>query len=65
MRYVICFGEYYFDRTCSLGSLSATVIVVKLLQDAEWFGTAEEAEKIQRKYGGVVKSFVIELEEIE
>ena len=64
MRFVICFGEYYFNRADNLGTLSARVVMVKSLQDAEWFDTAEEAEKIQRKYGGVVKSFLIELEEV-
>lgn len=65
MRYVLCFGEYYFDRADNLSSFSAKVVMTKSLQDAEWFANAEEAEKLQRKYGGVVKSFEIELKEAE
>ena len=64
MRFVICFGEYYFNRADNLGTLFARVVIMKPLQEAEWFNSVEEAEKIQKKYGGVVKSFVIELEEV-
>lgn len=48
MRFVICFGEYYFNRADNLGTLSARVVMTKPLQDAEWFGSVEEAEKIQK-----------------
>ena len=63
MRYVICFGEYYYRSADIQSETYASLNMTKNLQQAAELDGAE-ALRIQGKYGGVLKSFWVELEEV-